>query len=137
MVLFKVVEVVKFFQVLKFFKVLELFKEFKVFKVFTPKSLALSLTRALLLLLSPPTRLRARLRIMIVTITMTLRIVMMLQDYCHMTMTGDNDGATNLIARLCLRSTDKRSTLGERLSCSSSAGGRDMLPRWNLAIRAG
>ena len=74
--LFKVAEVLMFFKVLKFFKVL------------TPKSLALSLTRALHLLLSPPTRLRARLRIMIVTITMTLRIVMMLQDYCHMMMTG-------------------------------------------------
>ena len=48
---------------------------------------------------------------------------------------SDIDEVTNLIARLCLRSTDKRSTLGERLSCSSSAGGRDMLPRWNLAIQ--
>ena len=49
----------------------------------------------------------------------------------------DNDDVTKLIACLCLRSTDNRSALGERLSCSSSAGGRDMLPRWNLAMQAG
>ena len=48
---------------------------------------------------------------------------------------SDNDDITKLIARLCLRSTDKRSTLGDRLSCSSSAGGRDILPRWNLAMQ--
>ena len=47
---------------------------------------------------------------------------------------NDDDG-TKLIACLCLRSTNNRSTLGERLSSSSSAGGRDMLPRWNLAMQ--
>ena len=60
------------------FKVAEVLK---FFKVLTPKSLALSLTRALLLLLSPPTRLRARLRIMVLNITVIMRTIMMLQDY--------------------------------------------------------
>ena len=74
-------KVLKFFQVLKVSKVLKLFKVLKVSKVLTPKSLALSLTRALLLLLSPPTRLRARLRIMVVNIIVTMRMIIMLQDY--------------------------------------------------------